>query len=240
MKASPERGSFLADVVLGSLPFLVVLVFVPVSIYLPNQIEFDYNLQPLLYMLGLGILAVAGLVAFYALFPHWRGAAAKSLLFLGLFLLISDIAAPLDWALLDGDDRLREPMRSTVVQVAIAVVLSVAWATVPTRVIRAFATPLVLTVTAFQLLPLVRTVWARQALTATDALEEGRPSSTGPAKAKTDLPNVYHIVFDGYSSLKFLAAAAEYSAWPRTSRASRFFPRPWRTTRRPTHRCRAS
>lgn len=191
-----ERGrEFLADLVLAWMPFLMVFIAVPIAIYVPNQLEFEYKLSTVGTLIAIGAAMLIPLLMLYFVKPPARVWIAHGLFFLGLLILLSDMIAPLQWGQLDGDEKLREPTNLTLIQAALAIGLVSLWIYLPSRLVRALGVPLVFTVLTFQLLLLARAVPTASAST----LEvHADPASTAK------MPNVYQFVFDGYSSLNFL------------------------------------
>jgi len=58
------RGSklgFMGDVLLAWLPFLAVFVSVPVAIFVPNLIEFNYDLSVVVPFLAVGVFSLVAL-----------------------------------------------------------------------------------------------------------------------------------------------------------------------------------
>ena len=197
-------GGSLAEALLAWFPFLVVFLMMPLNIYFTNQIDFGYNHNILLPFLGAAVLS---LIAMFGLSLLHRGLAPKivyALFFLGLFFVLSDTLVPLQWGLMDGTELLREAGSSIAIQVALAIVLTVGWFVLPRSVVKGFGLPLVLVVLAWQMVMLIQIVVKQP--THMIVAAEAEPATSGQVEKR---PNVYHIVFDGYSSLLFLKAAEQ-------------------------------
>jgi hypothetical protein len=193
-----RRQSFLSDVILAWMPFVAIFIAVPIAVYVPNQIEFEYKFSVLGVFLILGIAAIVPLLLLYCVRPHLRGRIAAGLFFIGLFILVSDIIAPLQWGEFNGDEKLTEPWRLTLLQAGLAAALVLLWLKISPRLVRAFGVPVVLTVLVFQGLALTHALPAASASTSGDAAE------IAPAPSGSSLPNIYEFTFDAYSSLNFL------------------------------------
>jgi hypothetical protein len=107
---------------------------------------------------------------------------------------------PLEWGLLDGDEKLTEPLRLVLLQAALAAALCALWLALPSQLVRAVGVPLLLTVLAFQLLAFARAVPKSLAFANANSQSLASKSVT---LDEANLPNVYHFCFDGYSSLHF-------------------------------------
>jgi hypothetical protein len=145
--------------------------------------------------MAIGAAIFIPLLLLYLIHTPLRVRIAHGLFFLGVFLLLSDIIAPMQWGELNGDEKLREPIALTLLQVGLAAALAWLWLKLPPRLVRAFGVPLTVTILVFQLLTLERA--APEA-----AASPFRISATSPDTSK--LPNIYQFVFDAYSSFNFL------------------------------------
>lgn len=205
-----DRLERLADVLLAWLPFLVAFAVVPVAIYLPNQIEFDYRPAVLLPFLGVAALWLLAAASLWWAPAERRSRIARALFFVGLFLLLTDIVAPLEWGLLDGASELEEPFRNTAFEALVIAVLVLAWFKLPKQLVRTFGAPL------------VGVLFLSQAASLAFGLEEPPRSldaepRTAPLPTTPDdrpRPNIYHVVLDGYTSTMFLDAVEETGVGP--------------------------
>ena len=116
----PERGRrFLSDLILAWMPFLMMFIAVPIAIYVPNQIEFEYKLSTVGTLMAMGAAILILLLPLYFVKQPLRVRIAHGLFFLGVFILLSDIIAPMQWGELNGDEKLREPIALTLLQVGL-------------------------------------------------------------------------------------------------------------------------
>ncbi len=192
----------LGNTLLASFPFIFLFIMLPVGLYGSNGGEFDYKPGALLPFLIVALLSFVILFAAILGFGQRAAPFARIMFFVGLFFAISDSLVPLQWGLMDGTEVLKVSTKATLVQAMLFVVLGLAAWFIPTSLVRAFGVPVVL----------VGLAW--QAVQLTQSLERGLPGSalTTSASAKPQsqkLPNVYQVVFDGYSSLMFERAAAK-------------------------------
>jgi Sulfatase len=180
------------------MPFLVAFIVVPIAIYGPNQLEFEHELTPIYAHVFLGMLALLPMLGLAFLGPRARFNVASALFFFGVFLLVSDIALPLQWGEFNGDERLAEPLHLTLLQAALAVSLVVLWYLLPSKAVRAVGVPLIFAVLAVQVYELGRASLDANANAV--AAEPSKPDQETSEKR----PNIYHFVFDAYSSVVFL------------------------------------
>lgn len=199
----PKPG-FLSEAVLAWLPFLVVFVFIPQNIVLPNLIEFDYDLSILIPFLTLGALSFIALMGSWFLKDVWRSRVFLGLFFVGAYLLLSDVFAPLHWNILDPETELSEPWKQTAVELVLVLLLLLCWVKIPTKIIRAFGVPLILVLLASQLFDLFLGWRASSEHGARERLASVSVKKPNSAVSQTKQGNVYHFVFDQYSSLIFL------------------------------------
>ena len=187
-------GRFAADLLLAWTPFFVIFVALPVAIYAPNQIEFEYKLTPVVTLVAIGAAMLLPLsAALYWLKPSAHPWLAHGLFFLGLFFLLSDMFIPLEWGLLDGDEKLTEPLRFALLQAGLAALLFALWLTLPRNPVRAIGVPLLLIVLAFQLLALAGAVPKSLAFANSQILSSQTSAPSSGTREATNLPNVYHF-----------------------------------------------
>lgn len=194
-------SSFWSNLLAASLPAAVLFLVLPVELYLPNQGEFDYKLMVLLpYPLFFALWVLVWAALFLFLRPGRRTAIAAALVWCGLFLLLSDIVAPVQLSLLDGTQQQPdEPLGLTAREIALAAaILLAAWKTP-----RSWARQLGLSFATLLLLFQPIRVW-RGASPAThynkyDAEFESHP----PPTVLSSKPNLYHITWDAHDSHSF-------------------------------------
>lgn len=80
---------------MGVFPGLVLFLILPLTIYLPNQGEFEHQLDVLAPFWGVGLLWALLIAPFVFSNRLRRGKFFPALFFLGLFLLLKEIVAPL-------------------------------------------------------------------------------------------------------------------------------------------------
>lgn len=193
-----ERDHWLASALLAWFPVLVCLVSVPLQIYLPNQAHYGFDpgvLWPLLVAAG---VALAVFCLLFRVVGHRLRRLPLGLFLVGVFILVTDIVAPMDWGVLDGEAALAEPLGLTLIELAVAAGLILAAVFLPRAPARRAGAA-------------ISAVFAlSQAVTLATGLEPPPEGSTGeaavPQAAPSALPNVYHVVFDAYSSLVFEAS----------------------------------
>ena len=130
----PNVADMWNDVIIASLPFVIGFLSIPLAILLPNLIEFDYRLSVVWPFLGFCVLSIflistVGLI----LNSHRRSGLYSGLFFVGVFLLLSDILAPLQWGLLDGESALEESRRSSLIELVLIALLLLCWVKLPAR-----------------------------------------------------------------------------------------------------------
>lgn len=196
--AKPRSGGgpgFIA----ACLPALVLFFYLPSVIYIYNQGDLDYNLAqvtPFAAALGLCLVGVLLLM----LYKTRRQAIFKGLFFLGLFLLLRDMVAPLDVGELAGGLAvldIQEPVFNIILEAVLAVVTLAAAIKVPWEKARPFATILVLLLTVFHGGSFYHELQGRTHFTFGDTPVE-HPSP--PPPRASDQGNVYQIILDGFSS----------------------------------------
>jgi hypothetical protein len=201
-----EHPSALRDAVIGWFPFAVWLVLIPLALYVPNQAEYDFSLKPVLPFMAAGLLSFLGLLGiFSAMRCPFRARIAVFLFWLGLFFALSDILAPVPLGLLEdfsAIDRLEAPLRLTLVQGALGLGILVCALFVPHRIVAALGPVLVVTLVGSDLVVKAADL-SPQTRVGSFSVERLRGSSTQQRSGAPSLPNVYQLVFDGYSSCTF-------------------------------------
>ena len=184
-------------------PFGFLLCSIPVGIFLHNQSEFQNNVHVL------APFAILASVIFFVLFLVGKRIPTRfavAALFVGWFMLFSDVFAPLDWGIFDGENVLQEPLSSTLIELALAVALLTIFLLIPAKHVRlpGAAAILVLMISqGFQIFTNLEQDLARADIITKSAVQD---SSAG-TKSKPE-GNVYQIVFDAYSGFVFRDALA--------------------------------
>lgn len=76
-------------------PAFVVFVLIPFAVYLPNQKEFGGNLFHPLFSASMALLAFLGVLLLLLVRPSGRARIATVLFFLGVYIVLADILAPI-------------------------------------------------------------------------------------------------------------------------------------------------
>ena len=177
-------------------PFLVCVISVPLAVFIPNQPAFEYDVSTISPFLFIGVSVWIGLFLVYYFRGKTKSRSAVILFFIGLFILLSQMFAPMNWDILDGEAKLSEPLSLSLVELMLIIaVLAVAWF-VKGEIIRSVA-PVIVAAFAFsQAFYLISGIEISKAnsLPNNGEIVETKPSG---------LPNIYHFVFDAYSSLTF-------------------------------------
>ncbi|MFC1833352.1 sulfatase-like hydrolase/transferase [Thermodesulfobacteriota bacterium] len=215
MSVESNRGfkAGINDVMMAWLPALVLFVLIPFAIYLPNQAEYNYNLKsvvPFLILAGMSFVLLLGVML---LDPDLRGNICAGLFYFGVFLALSDMLAPVPLGLLADDtqvDALTEPLRLTLIELAIAVAVVTLAVKIPLTFVRRIAPFMVLALALSELLVVGLSLSPRTSRLFFDMAPPPQPVVIGESSA--DKPNIYQIVFDGYSSCRFGDLAKEENA----------------------------
>ncbi len=193
------------DCIGGALPFLVLFIIVPFSIYLPNQDHFDNSIIVLVPMLLAGVIGIGVMCLLGRMKSPVSGAICKWLFWIGACLLINDMITPVGISKLDGRNiaaNIQIPSFYIYIQVFVLVLcLLVAWFTNWAKIKRIAGTfvaaMLVLQLTTFALEVSPETIWSLRPGT--------KPFKTYAAPAQPSVKNnVYHIILDGFSSQTFI------------------------------------
>lgn len=207
-KSNPKHENSLLeklDRLGGYLPFMVLFVVVPLTIYLPNQGHFDYAI------IAVAPFLLAGLVSLLAV--YFVGATKspvvdvllKWLFCVGVFLLLNDMITPVGIGKLDGRNianNINIPIVYAWGQAALLLVCLVAawftkWVKIK-RIAAVFVSAMLLMqlgTMALNLSP--ETVWSLKPGT------EPVRTCAAPSNPSTK-GNVYHIILDGFSSQALL------------------------------------
>jgi hypothetical protein len=181
-------------------PALVLFVYLPLGIYLPNQADFNYR-GWILLPFGAAAVAWGAVTAGLAGWrPARREALEKGCFFLGLLVLLLDLVTPVEIDVLDGRamaELLRVPPAAVWIQGAVTLAVVLFAFTVRWAQIRRLA----------QLVSLGLLVAQAVTLTVRLAPETrwstGRQSQSGlsaPPLFASRSGNIYHVVLDAFSS----------------------------------------
>jgi hypothetical protein len=193
-------------------PFFVVLVLIPFAVFVPNQEDFGDNLFfPLL----------SALAAFFCLLPltpllllrvPLRTRIAAILFFLGVYMALADILAPIDVGDLSaGPTQVRpvEPPFLTLVEVVLLIASLWAAIRLPAKWVVKIGAPFVVVLVMTQGFYFSANIPGNMVIRwGNRILYETKPSADAPASLANS-GNIYQICIDSYSSLLFLDALKE-------------------------------
>ncbi|MBM4328755.1 MAG: hypothetical protein FJ118_16505 [Deltaproteobacteria bacterium] len=208
--SSPDRENLkngVRDVLIAWLPALALFVLTPLAVYLPNQHEYDYTLLPLIPFLLAALLSFVALLGLLLIKSRARAIIAATLFYLGIFLILSDIFAPVPLGLLEDFselNRVEEPLRLSIIQMLIAAGIILCAIKIPTRVVREVGPFVVAALAIAEVLVVLAALSPRTSLFVRVPEFESVSGTEVPA----DRPNVYQIVFDGYNSCVFPGSAS--------------------------------
>lgn len=203
----PNAG-VIGDAIIAWLPFLVVFVSVPLAIFVPNLVEFSYDLGVVAPFLALAVASFLALAVLWVLKPRWRRGSSLGLFYFGVFFLLSDIVAPLRWNVLD-ETNIPEPWKQTFLEFFLMLVLVICWDRLPARLVKAFGVPLVLVLLTFHLFDLFVGWQESSDYSERESRTTVGESMPGQGLAGRRPGNVYHFVFDAYSGPLFLDAVRQ-------------------------------
>lgn len=203
LSGPPPPAAFLSDVLVSWLPFLVVFATVPLAIFVPNLIEFNYDLSVLAPFLAAALVSLIAVSGLWVVKPQWRRNFSSGLFYLGVFLVLSDILAPLRWNVLD-DANIPEPWKQTFLEFFLMLVLVLCWDRFPKTLVKAFGVPLVLVLLGSHLFELFLAWQESSDYEARNVRSTTAPYQSSESLFRTRPGNVYHFVFDAYSGLRFM------------------------------------
>lgn len=188
-----------ADIILAWLPSLVLFVIIPFAVYLSNQGEYDYNFNVVFPFVILGIFSLGITSALFFVRTVWRTRIALILFYIGVFFLLSDILSIGTLGIFERGQGIPESRQTMFLQILLVFILVVCSVKLPVKVLRTCISPLILILLIIQpfyiyLSLAKKTVWVDNVNTYPEHLEHIDPNIPG---------NIYHFVFDCYSSLKF-------------------------------------
>ena len=198
--------NYFADILMGWFPFQIVLISVPLAIYSNNMLEFAYDgriLIPFIFVSAL-FLSVLMVVRFY--YESGYKAFLKYLFFIGLFFMLSDIFAAPNWGLIDGENNFNESPQKTFIQVILFLILLAVSIKINFDSISGYVFPAIIVITLFTIFQIL-TLIMYQGLGNDN---KNVPFSIKKKQARTG--NIYHFVFDAYSSSRFLEDVQDVNA----------------------------
>jgi hypothetical protein len=181
-------------------PALVLFVYLPLGIYLPNQADFNYRAW-ILFPFGIATVTWTVLaVGVSLLWPARRDAWEKGCFFLGLLVLLLDLVTPVEIDVLDGRaiaEVLRVPPAAVWIQGAVALAvllfaLTVKWAQIRPLAQLVSLGLLVAQVVTFTVRVAPETRWSSGV--------QSQPGWSGPPPLPSQNGNIYQVVLDAFSS----------------------------------------
>ena len=190
-----------SDGILAWFPFLVCFIVIPLAIYKPNQSNFDYNFWAPMPLLVLGVLTLLIISVLWFTNPVFRKITASSLFYLGAFIFLTDVVAPLDWDLIDGSNYVQEPVRLNYIEAGVVFILFIASRIVSMRLLRVFGVTFIIFlifIQSFSFASILFSTYQHDKILAKSKLNNYSTAN------QQNLGNIYHIVFDAYSSNVFM------------------------------------
>ncbi|MDQ7782622.1 MAG: hypothetical protein RDU20_07075 [Desulfomonilaceae bacterium] len=194
-------------VAVGWFPALVAFVLVPFAVYLPNQMDYDWNL---LHVLPFMILAV---VSFFLLFSlalfkqTWRTRIALAFFYFGIYLALSDLLAPVPLDLIEDPsviDKVAEPIHLTIIEFALAVGVILCAIRIPSEFVLRIGPVAVLALLMVQILTVLTSIPTRTTIAYGGLSNTATASEKYTDKGSSPRGNIYQIVFDSFRTGEFL------------------------------------
>jgi hypothetical protein len=200
--ASPKENQ-ISDVLPAYLPAVVLFVLMPFALFLPNQEAFNNDLTLVLPYLVLAVVYFGFLIVLlFFVGQPLRTRVVMVLFYVGVYLSLSDIMAPVQLgALMGGRETPTEPFFLTAVEVALAAIVIYGAMRLPWKHVKSFGS-------IFVLLLLVSEVIVVFSGLSPDTefpfIKSRENTLSNPPEKLADGGNIYHITLDAYSSLLFL------------------------------------
>lgn len=201
----------LQNVFMGSFPILILFFIIPLSIYLPNQEDFNYNFG-ILFPFFLIAAVWCGLNFMVASIPGiQKSKLFVCLFYIGIFFLIKDAVAPVESKGLIGLDEniiIYEPLKYILIEILLIIIIVVSYKFIPKKVVKNVFLP---TTILFILIQVIYSVMNIERPYQSNINNTVMPDK----KVKTDFlktskkGNVYLICLDGSLSKKFVNVIKE-------------------------------
>lgn len=207
-EANSKPFDRLTDLALGWLPLLVLFIFVPFALYLPNQSEFDFDLTYVIPFVLLAALSLVIVIPLLMLRRHVRTKIVKFLFFIGLYLLIAEMIVPLRMgSLMSGPEWVYIPESGfrEIVQLILLGGLFVLALGLPFERMRTVAAKFVIALTIVEIGYVTYFLSPNTGIPWIETKSEFAPRPERPAATG----NIYQICFDELSSVDALAAIEE-------------------------------
>ena len=198
------------DLLLAWFPALIAFLLIPFAIYLPNQVEFNYDLITVLPYICFLIVSFLALFFIFLLKPLIRGRVAVSLFCLGSYLALSDAFAPvLVGEMMDGflPESIPEPMLLCFLDFSLGLLFVFLAFKLPVSIVRRIG-PVIIGV-----LFLVNLIIIGFSLSDESHFVDQEINTIPAPKALAKRGNIYHIIFDGFNSYTFLDSLDEVATF---------------------------
>jgi hypothetical protein len=198
-----SQSSGISDVFPAYLPAVVLFMLMPFALYLPNQEAFDNNLMLVLPYLVLAVVYFVFLIALSFVAQSLRTGIVILLFYIGLYLCLSDIACPVQLGtLMGGRETPQEPLFLTVVEAVLAIIVILSAIKLPWKWMNRFGSIFVLLLLIFEVITIFNEISPETSLPFIKSTKNISP----PPEKLIGKGNVYHITFDGYSSISLLGS----------------------------------
>jgi Sulfatase len=203
------------DLLVAWFPALVWFVLVPFAVYLPNQAEFDYSLNCLIPFLIAALVSLFLFTAIWLVRPPLRTKVIMVFFYIGLYLALEDMAAPLRLGgLVSGPGHVIVSVITSreVLSLTLLVLVVLIGIKLPLARARKFAGPFVLMMVLVE----AGYVWGHLSPKTVFPWSRRVNSPVAASKATAAGGNIYHVCFDALSGLAFmntLAALGKESAF---------------------------
>jgi Sulfatase len=195
------------DLLVAWFPALVWFILVPFAVYLPNQGEFDYNLSCVIPFLIAASVSLTLFTTIWLLRPPLRTRVIMVFFYIGLYLVLEDMAAPLRvGSLVSGPQHVIVSVITSreVLSLALLVAVVLIGIKVPLEKARRFAGPFVLII----LLVEAGYVWGHLSTKTVFPWSQRVNRPLADSKATAASGNIYHVCFDALSGLAFMNTLA--------------------------------
>ncbi|MFH1113550.1 MAG: sulfatase-like hydrolase/transferase [Pseudomonadota bacterium] len=206
IRSSPQEPHSASYLLIAWFPALVVFILIPFTVYFPNRNEFGGNLiLPSLSALA-GVGCFAAVLPILLFRPSIRGRMATMLFFLGVYLALADLLAPVQIGdLTSGPHHVHpvEPVFLTIVEVVLFAASVWAAVRLPAEWVARIGAPFVIALVAIQ-------AWYFYAGIPPDVVLKWKGHTIYQRSSRSPVPgtlaksgNVYQICFDAYSGPVF-------------------------------------
>lgn len=198
---------FLFNLLPGYAPALILFLMIPIGIYVSNQAEFGHNIGIVILFIELSALYFLILVFLILIMnAHASTKFIKFLFFMGIYLLLSDIFAPVQVGEIFGaGETPEEPLLLSIFEIVIIIALVIISSKLPWDRIKTSASVFVLVLIVAQVITLLTAL-------PYDIRSESKDSTARSQIKMNESGNIYHITFDGFSGKAFQNALKKLDA----------------------------